>query len=165
MKLALPEKKKKKKGLKTNFSKRGSEEAEAGALTSAHEHTHVCTHTHGGPTAVRAHSRTRLLSLPFQNPPSNTNRDRTEGCATAKIYVCDIRYHKSPGTYRRSRLCQCACAAHTCCQSSGTWIWRLSEHTARAGPGDVVGWGWELSWATEQIKSNEHLQPLNCIKS
>lgn len=86
---------------------------QAYTLTYTHEHIHVCTDTH---TTVHAHSRTRLLSLPFHNPPSNINRDCSEGCATAKIYVCDIRYHKSPGTYVSSRLCHrvnvCLCCTY-----------------------------------------------------
>lgn len=61
-------------------------------------HAHPNTHTEAHIT-VHAHNRTRLLSLPFQNPPTNINRDCSEGCVTAKIYVRDIHSHKSLGTY------------------------------------------------------------------
>lgn len=87
--------------LTIEIRKHSSESASANCKAwPIHSNTHTRTHT-----AVHAHNRTRLLSLPFQNPPSNINRDCSEGCATAKIYVCVRLKHKSPGTQVSSRLC------------------------------------------------------------
>lgn len=72
----------------------GTDEAYKLTFIDMNTHTHMLSHTHSACT-----QQNQITFTSFPEPPSNINRDCSEGCATVKIYVRVTRCHKSLGKY------------------------------------------------------------------